>query len=57
MTTPDLIGPVASGRDADLAKVAQVCLMAALDHACVPRLPWSIKTAPGQKGWRWSCRQ
>ena len=44
MTTPDLIGPVASGRDADLAKVAQVCLMAALDHACVPRLPWSIKT-------------
>jgi excisionase family DNA binding protein len=29
---------VATDRDAELARVAQRCLMAALDHACVPRI-------------------
>ena len=38
MTTPELLGPVASDRDAELARVAQRCMMAALDHAGVPRI-------------------
>lgn len=38
MTIPDLLGPVARDRDAELATVAQRCLMAALDYACVPRI-------------------
>lgn len=33
MTTPDLLEPVASEKDAELAKVAHRCLMAALDHS------------------------
>lgn len=38
MTIPDLLGPVACDRDAELAKVAQRCLMAALDHSRAPRI-------------------
>ena len=38
MTTPDLLEPVASDKDAELAKVAQRCLMAALDHSRAPRI-------------------
>jgi hypothetical protein len=38
VTTPELLGPVASDRDAELARVAQRCMMAALDHAGVPRI-------------------
>jgi excisionase family DNA binding protein len=38
MTTPALLGPVASDRDAELATVAQRCLMAALDHSRAPRI-------------------
>ena len=33
MATPDLLEPVASERDAELAEAAQSCPMAALDHS------------------------
>ena len=38
MTTPDLLEPVVSEKDAELAKVAQRCLMAALDHSRAHRI-------------------
>ena len=38
MTIPDLLGPEASDRDAELAKVAQRCLMEALDPSRAPRI-------------------
>ena len=38
MTTPDLLEPVASEKDAELAKVAHRCLMAALDHSRAQRI-------------------
>jgi excisionase family DNA binding protein len=38
MTTPDLLEPVISEKDAELAKVAQRCLMAALDHSRAQRI-------------------
>ena len=38
MTIPDLLGPEASDKDAELARVAQRCMMAALDRAGVPRI-------------------
>jgi excisionase family DNA binding protein len=38
MTTPDLIEPVTNDQDAELARVAQRCLMAALDHSRAQRI-------------------
>jgi len=38
MTIPESLGPVTSDRDAELAKVAQRCLMEALDHSRAPRI-------------------
>jgi excisionase family DNA binding protein len=38
MTIPDLLGPEASDKDAELAKVAHRCLMEALDHSRAPRI-------------------
>ncbi len=38
MFTPELIEPLATDREADLAKVAQRCLMAALDHSHAQRI-------------------
>ena len=38
MSTPDLLEPPASEREAEMAKVAQRCLMAALDHSRAQRI-------------------
>lgn len=38
MSTPGLIEPVANDREAELASVAQRCLMAALDHSRANRI-------------------
>lgn len=38
MTIPDLLGPEASDKDAELGKVAHRCLMEALDHSRAPRI-------------------
>ncbi len=38
MSTPDLLEPPASEREAEIAKVAQRCLMAALDHSRAQRI-------------------
>ena len=38
MSTPDLLEPPASEREAEMAKVAQRCLMAALDHSRPQRI-------------------
>lgn len=38
MSTPDLIEPLATDQEAELAKVAQRCLMAALDRSCAQRI-------------------
>ena len=46
MTNPDLLEPVATERDAELAKVAQRCLMAALDHSRAPRIALVDQDAP-----------
>lgn len=38
MSTPDLIEPLATDQEVELAKVAQRCLMAALDHSRAQRI-------------------
>jgi excisionase family DNA binding protein len=38
MNSPEVLEPVATDRDAELAKVAQRCLMAALDHSRAQRI-------------------
>ena len=38
MSTPDLLEPPASEREAEMAKVAQRCLMTALDHSRAQRI-------------------
>lgn len=38
MKTPDLLEPVASAEEAEMAKVAYRCLSAALDHSNAPRI-------------------
>lgn len=38
MNSPEVLEPVATARDAELAKVAQRCLMAALDHSRAQRI-------------------
>lgn len=38
MKTSELLEPLATEKDAELAKVAQRCLMAALDHSRAPRI-------------------
>ena len=38
MSTPDLMEPLATDQEAELAKVAQRCLMAALDHSHAQRI-------------------
>lgn len=38
MKTPELLEPVASEKEAEMAKVAQRCLMAALDHSKARRI-------------------
>lgn len=38
MPTPDLLKPPASDQEAEMAKVAQRCLMAALDHSRAQRI-------------------
>jgi excisionase family DNA binding protein len=38
MSTTDLLEPVATDQEAELAKVAQRCLMAALDHSRAQRI-------------------
>ena len=44
MTTPDLLEPVVSEKDAELAKVAQRCLLAALDHSRAHRIALVLAT-------------
>lgn len=38
MNSPEVLEPVTTARDAELAKVAQRCLMAALDHSRAQRI-------------------
>lgn len=57
MTTPELLGPVASDRDAELARVARRCMMAALDHACVLRIVLVDQDGDMTEAPIWSCRQ
>ncbi|EFK95139.1 hypothetical protein LDC_2856, partial [sediment metagenome] len=38
MSTSDLLEPLASDQEAEMAKVAQRCLMAALDHSRAQRI-------------------
>lgn len=38
MSTPDLLEPLASDREAEMAKVAQRCLMSALDNSRAQRI-------------------
>jgi excisionase family DNA binding protein len=38
MSAPDLLEPVSNDQEAEMAKVAQRCLMTALDHSRAPRI-------------------
>lgn len=47
MNSPELIQPPASDREAELAKVAQRCLIAALDHSRAQRIALIDETGTG----------